>query len=70
MKTNWDLLIENHFDNKNEKRLTLESLMSTVNEVLNEMPAPDDYLLTERMGTQTLTFSSIPEIPVSEIGWP
>ncbi len=71
MSTNWDLLIENHFNKKGneEEKLSLDLLMESIGEVLAEMPAPDDYLLTERMGTQTLTFSSIPEIPVSEIGW-
>ena len=71
MSTNWDLLIENHFNKKGneEEKLSLNLLMESIGEVLAEMPAPDDYLLTERMGTQTLTFSSIPEIPVSEIGW-
>jgi len=71
MSTNWDLLIENHFNKKGdeEEKLSLNLLMESIGEVLAEMPAPDDYLLTERMGTQTLTFNSIPEIPVSEIGW-
>ncbi len=49
MSTNWDLLIENHFSKKGneEEKLSLNLLMESIGEVLAEMPAPDDYLLTE-----------------------
>ena len=48
MSTNWDLLIENHFKKKGNKegKLSLSLLMESIGEVLAEMPAPDDYLLT------------------------
>ena len=36
MSTNWDLLIENHFDKKSENKLTLDTLLSAVSEVLTE----------------------------------
>ena len=47
MSTDWDLLIENHFDKKNENKLTLETLMESINEVMSTLPIKDDYLLTE-----------------------
>lgn len=47
MSTDWDLLIENHFDRKNENKLTLETLMESINEVMSTLPIKDDYLLTE-----------------------
>ena len=46
MSTNWDLLIENHFDNK--KNDTLKVLSEAVREVMAEMPIKDDILLRNR----------------------
>jgi hypothetical protein len=68
MKTNWDLLIENHYAKK--KSLSLDFLMESVREVMGEMPVKDPYLLSEAdaAGT-TLSWSSIPDVPISEIGW-
>ena len=45
MNTNWDLLIENHFNNK--KNNSLKMLTEAVREVMAEMPVEDDILLTE-----------------------
>ena len=47
MSTDWDLLIENHFDRKSSNKLTLETLMESINEVMSTLPIKDDYLLTE-----------------------
>ena len=74
MSTNWDLLIENHFKKKGneEEKLSLNLLMESIGEVLAEMPAPDDYLLTEQESkgkTRTYTIKQIPLIPISELGW-
>ena len=74
MSTNWDLLIENHFNKKGneEEKLSLNLLMESIGEVLAEMPALDDYLLTEQESkgkTRTYTIKQIPLIPISELGW-
>ena len=66
----WDRLINERFTGKND---TLKMLSETINEVLSEiniiksLSAP----LTEDQGprTETITWSSIPDIPISEIGW-
>ena len=73
MSTNWDTLIESHFAKKKERsRLTLEMLLETVNEVVGEIPAPSEQApanVLQEQGADTLTWSSIPDIPISEIGW-
>jgi len=49
MRTNWDLLIENHFARKGKKEesLTLEALLESVREVMGEESSKDPYLLSE-----------------------
>ena len=65
MSTNWDLLIENHFNKKGneEEKLSLNLLMESIGQVLAEMPAPDDYLLSEREATSGGRFSMSIPIP-------
>ena len=60
MSTNWDLLIENHFNKKSEnaEELTLGVLVESINEVLDAMPDPEDYLLTEKKLPSSGRFSS------------
>ena len=66
----WDRLINERFTGKDD---TFKMLSETINEVLSEiniiksLSAP----LTEDQGprTETITWSSIPDIPISEIGW-
>ena len=73
MSTNWDTLIENHFAKKKERsRLTLKMLLETVNEVVGDIPAPLEQApvdVLQEEGPDLLTWSSIPDIPISEIGW-
>jgi len=68
MSTNWDLLIENHFDNK--KNDTLKVLSEAVREVMAEMPIKDDILLTEEQapsGGKRFSFSiPIPRLVPTE----
>mgnify|MGYP003122081450 CR=1 FL=1 len=61
MSTNWDLLIENHFDNK--KNDTLKVLSEAVREVMAEMPIKDDILLTEEQAPSGKSFSMSIPIP-------
>lgn len=61
MSTNWDLLIENHFDNK--KNDTLKVLSEAVREVMAEMPIKDDILLTEEQASSGKSFSMSIPIP-------
>jgi len=71
MSTDWDLLIENHFDRKSENKLTLDTLLSAVNEVMKSLEG-DSYLLTERMSNPKsidISYDAIPAIPLSELGW-
>ena len=71
MSTDWDLLIENHFDRKSENKLTLDTLLSAVNEVMESLEG-DSYLLTERMSSPKsidISYDAIPTIPLSELGW-
>lgn len=75
MRTNWDLLIENHFARKGNKKetLTLEVLLESVREVMGEetsylLADPSKKVLNEETGNE-LSWSSIPDIPISEIGW-
>ena len=71
MSTDWDLLIENHFDRKSENKLTLDTLLSAVNEVMKNLEG-DSYLLTERMSNPKsidISYDAIPTIPLSELGW-
>ena len=65
MSTNWDLLIENHFNKRNEntKELSLKLLMESINEVLDAIPDPDDYLLTEEKAPSGGRFSMSIPIP-------
>jgi hypothetical protein len=73
MNTNWDRLIENHFAKKKERNsLTLDLLLKSVNEAMGEMPAKDEYLLTEAEEGQkavSFNYSAIPIFPVSELSW-
>ena len=48
MSTDWDLLIENHFDRKNESRLTLQTLNESISEVLQEMENSRSFLISEK----------------------
>jgi hypothetical protein len=67
MKTNWDQLIENHFVKK--KGFSLDFLMESVREVMEEMPIKDDYLLTEKAAPSGGRFSfgiPIPRLVPSE----
>ena len=48
MSTDWDLLIENHFDRKNESRLTLQTLNESISEVLQEMEDARSFLISEK----------------------
>ena len=75
MRTNWDLLIENHFARKGNTKetLTLEVLLESVREVMGEetsylLADPSKKILKEAAGNE-LSWSSIPDIPISEIGW-
>jgi hypothetical protein len=75
MRTNWDLLIENHFARKGKKEesLTLEALLESVREVMGEessylLADPSKKILKEAAGNE-LSWSSIPDVPISEIGW-
>ena len=61
MSVNWDLLIENHFDNG--KSDALKVLSEVVREVLEETPDPDDYLLTEQKAPSGGRFSMSIPIP-------
>ena len=65
MSTNWDLLIENHFNKKSEntKELSLKLLMESINEVLDAIPDPEDYLLTEEKAPSGGRFSMSIPIP-------
>ena len=67
MNTNWDLLIENHFEDKKKEKstLSLETLLESINEVLSEMPVKDDYLLTEEAQTFSMSIP-IPRLTPSE----
>ena len=61
MSTDWDLLIESHFDNK--KNNTLKVLTEAVREVMAEMPVKDDILLTEDVAQSGGRFSMSIPIP-------
>jgi len=65
MSTNWDLLIEKHFNKKSEnaEELTLGVLIESINEVLDTMPDPEDYLLTEQKAPSGGRFSMSIPIP-------
>jgi hypothetical protein len=74
MDMNWDLLIENHFKDKKEKKetLSLNTLMESVNEVMAELEAVDSILLERpESGPKAVSFdySAIPMFPVSELSW-
>jgi len=66
-----DLMVENFLKpttgNKN-KELSLSELISLVNEVQSTL-GPRSLLNEEARGGNTLQYSSIPEISVSELGW-
>tara|TARA_R110002012_G_scaffold176454_2_gene341338 strand:- start:196 stop:1806 length:1611 start_codon:yes stop_codon:yes gene_type:complete len=47
MSTDWDLLIENHFDRKSNNKLTLETLNESIGEVLQEMENARSFLISE-----------------------
>ena len=69
MSTNWDLLIENHFDKKSENKLTLDTLLSAVSEVLTESTDLRTPIM-ERLGSPvSVVYDGIPEIPLTELGW-
>ena len=69
MSTDWDLLIENHFDRKNENKLTLKTLLSVVNEVITESTDLRTPIM-ERVGSPiSVVYDGIPEIPLTELGW-
>ena len=65
MSANWDLLIEKHFNKKSENAegLTLGVLIESINEVLDAMPDPEDYLLTEQKAPSGGRFSMSIPIP-------
>ena len=66
MGTNWDLLIEKHFDKKKQhKRLTLDVLLESIGEVMAEMPVKDDVLLTEEAQRFSMSIP-IPRLMPSE----
>jgi hypothetical protein len=73
MSTNWDLLIESHFAKKEENMLTLDMLMESIDEVMRETipprPRQAPVSVIREEDSNTLTWSSIPDIPISEIGW-
>ena len=67
MNTNWDLLIENHFNNKKEN--TLKVLSEVVREVMAETPDLRTPL-NERLGApSSIGYDGIPEISLTELGW-
>ena len=69
MSTDWDLLIENHFDRKSSNKLTLETLLSAVNEVITESTDLRTPIM-ERVGSPiSVVYDGIPEIPLTELGW-
>ena len=69
MSTNWDLLIESHFDKKSENKLTLDTLLSAVSEVLTESTDLRTPIM-ERLGSPvSVVYDGIPEIPLTELGW-
>jgi|TARA_R110002012_G_scaffold42316_3_gene115191 hypothetical protein len=69
MSTNWDLLIENHFDKKSENKLTLDTLLSAVSEVLTESTDLRTPIM-ERLGSPvSVNYDGIPEPPLTELGW-
>ena len=69
MSTNWDLLIENHFDKKSENKLTLDTLLSAVSEVLTESTDLRTPIM-ERLGSPiSVVHDGIPEPPLTELGW-
>ena len=67
MDINWDLLIENHFKDKKEKKetLSLNTLMESISEVMIELEAKDDYLLTEDAKSFSMSIP-IPRLVPSE----
>ena len=74
MSTNWDLLVENHFNKKNENKKPLaEVLNELVKEALAEAfggPPQELTLNEEKKGKKrTYTIRQIPLIPISELGW-
>ena len=70
MSTNWDLLIENHFDKKNkQKRLTLDVLMESISDVMDEMSDLRTPLHENLATPVTVSFDGIPEPPLTELGW-
>ena len=75
MSTNWDLLVENHFEDKKKENstLSLNTLMESINEVMTELKAVDSILLEapDQAGQKAVSFdySAIPMFPVSELSW-
>lgn len=76
MSTNWDLLIENHFKNKQKgsSTLSLNTLMESINEVMAEVGALKGPKLDLRTPLNeekqvAITFPGLPDIPLTEIGW-
>ena len=75
MSTNWDLLVENHFEDKKKENstLSLDTLMESINEVMTELKAVDSILLEapDQAGQKAVSFdySAIPMFPVSELSW-
>jgi len=67
MDTNWDLLIENHFKNKQKgnSTLSLNTLMESISEVMAELESKDDYLLSEESKSFSMSIP-IPRLVPSE----
>ncbi len=67
MNVDWDILIENHFDNK--KNDSLKILSETVREVMDEMKDLRTPLNERLQRSLSINHSGIPEIPLTELGW-
>ncbi len=67
MDTNWDLLIENHFANKENN--TLKILSEVVREVISEAQDLRTPVNERIQQSVTISHTGIPEIPLTELGW-
>jgi hypothetical protein len=67
MSVNWDLLIENHFDNG--KSDALKVLSEVVREVMSESQDLRTPINERMQQSISINHSGIPEIPLTELGW-
>jgi hypothetical protein len=67
MSVNWDLLIENHFDNG--KSDALKVLSEVVREVMSESQDLRTPINERIQQSISINHSGIPEIPLTELGW-